>query len=44
MSNAALADLLDRERIVDRITELFLATDRKDWSAVEACFTPSVEF
>ena len=39
-----LAGLLDRARIIDRITELFLATDRKDWWAVEACFAPEVEF
>ena len=43
-SPSTLADLLDRERIIDRLTELFLATDRKDWPAVEACFAPQVEF
>lgn len=43
-SPSTLADVLDRERIIDRITELFLATDRKDWSAVEACFAPEVQF
>ena len=43
-SPSTLADLLDRERIIDRLTELFLATDRKDWPAVEACFAPDVEF
>ncbi len=43
-SPSTLADLLDRARIIDRLTELFLATDRKDWPAVEACFAPEVEF
>ncbi|HUQ82566.1 MAG TPA: nuclear transport factor 2 family protein [Gemmatimonadaceae bacterium] len=36
--------MADRERVIDRITELFLATDRKDWPAVEACFAPDVQF
>ena len=44
MSPSTVADLLDRERVIDRITELFLATDRKDWPAVEACFAPEVQF
>ena len=43
-SASALSELLDRERIVARVTELFLATDRKDWAAVEACFAPTVTF
>jgi hypothetical protein len=43
-SAPSLADLVDRERVVERITELFLATDRKDWAAVEACFAPAVHF
>jgi SnoaL-like domain len=43
-SPSTIADLLDRERIVDRLTELFLATDRKDWPTVEACFAAEVEF
>jgi hypothetical protein len=43
-SPSTLTDLLDRERIIDRITALFLATDRKDWPAVEACFAPAVQF
>lgn len=39
-----LRALLDRERVVARVTELFLATDRKDWAAVERCFTTDVRF
>ena len=41
---SSLADLLARDGVVARITELFLATDRKDWPAVEACFAPAVLF
>jgi hypothetical protein len=41
---SSLADLLAHAGVVARITELFLATDRKDWSAVERCFTPDVAF
>ena len=41
---STLSDLADRELIIDRLTELFLATDRKDWAAVEACFAPEVRF
>jgi hypothetical protein len=40
----SLPTLLDRERIVACLTELFLATDRRDWAAVEACFAPAVRF
>jgi len=43
-TESALADVLDRERVIDRVTELFLATDRKDWAAVEGCFAPAVRF
>jgi hypothetical protein len=35
-SPSALSDLLDKDGVVARITDLFLATDRKDWAAVEA--------
>lgn len=42
--SAALAQLLARQAVVDRITALFLATDRKDWAAVEGCFAPEVRF
>jgi hypothetical protein len=41
-SPPGLSDLLDRDRIVARITALSLATDRKDRAAVEACFAPAV--
>jgi hypothetical protein len=40
----ALEMLVERQRIVDVVTELFLATDRRDWPAVVDCLTPQVEF
>ena len=43
-SPSSLDDVLDRERVIDTLTALFLATDRKDWPAVEACFAPTVQF
>lgn len=39
-----LRAILDRERVVAVVTELFLATDRRDWTGVEACFAPTVTF
>ncbi len=39
-----LARLLDEHRIVAVITELFNATDRRDWAAVVGCFAPEVLF
>jgi len=36
--------LVEKDRIVDTITELFLATDRRDWDAVKACLAPRVAF
>lgn len=39
-----LEALRDRERIVDVVTELFVATDRRDWHAVLECFAPDVTF
>jgi hypothetical protein len=40
----ALEQLVERQRIVDVVTELFLATDRRDWPAVIDCFTREVAF
>jgi hypothetical protein len=36
--------LLDEQRVVETIIDLFLATDRRDWDAVAACFAPTVRF
>lgn len=37
-------ELLARQAVIDTITELFLATDRRDWPAVESCLADSVLF
>ena len=42
--NAECTELVDKDRIVDRINQLFIATDRRDWAAVRACFTETVHF
>jgi hypothetical protein len=38
------SDIVVRLAATDRVIALFLATDRKDWTAVEDCFTPDVLF
>ena len=40
----AITGLLEREVIVALVTELFVATDRKDWPAVTRVFSPEVRF
>jgi hypothetical protein len=42
--NDVLWGLVEREQIVAVINALFVATDRRDWKQVEACFAPSVLF
>jgi SnoaL-like protein len=42
--NEALRALLERERVAAVINALFIATDRRDWKQVKACFAPSVLF
>jgi hypothetical protein len=44
MAHPALATLVDHQQVVDAITDLFIATDEKDWPAVVDCFTPTVRF
>lgn len=39
-----LERLLAQEAIVDRINDLFVGTDRRDWDRVGACFAPRVHF
>ena len=34
-----MTNLIEASRIIDRINELFLATDEKAWPRVRACFT-----
>jgi hypothetical protein len=36
--------LLERNRIIEVITQLFVGTDNRDWEAVKACFAPTVSF
>ena len=40
----AVRSLLDREKVAAVVNALFVATDRRDWKRVEACFAPSVLF
>ncbi len=44
MSDGALTLLIERTAVMDTITRLFLATDRRDWKAVEACLADEVLF
>jgi hypothetical protein len=37
-------DLLQKDRVIDRINELFIATDEKQWERVRACFTTDIVF
>lgn len=36
--------IIERLRIEEVINQLFVATDRRDWAAVRACFAPEVRF
>jgi hypothetical protein len=40
----ALQQLLDRDRIVDVINQLFIGTDSRDWATVGACLADRVHF
>ena len=37
-----LETIIDRIRVEETINRLFIATDNRDWAAVEPCFTPVV--
>jgi 3-phenylpropionate/cinnamic acid dioxygenase small subunit len=39
-----LETLLERERIIDLLTRMFLATDARDWAALRGCFSEQVRF
>jgi hypothetical protein len=39
-----LETLVAKQQIVDLITELFVATDQRDWAAVKRCFAETVLF
>jgi hypothetical protein len=36
--------LLEKDRIIDVINQLFIATDKRDWPAVRRCFAEAVLF
>jgi len=36
--------LVAKQQVVETITDLFVATDRRDWPAVAECFAPQVWF
>jgi len=39
-----LETVLNKQQIVDLVTELFVATDQRDWPAVKRCFADRVLF
>jgi hypothetical protein len=41
---AVLRALIEKQQVIETITDLFLATDRRDWSAVRECFATHVAF
>lgn len=36
--------LLEKDRIIDTINQLFIATDKRDWPQVRGCFADTVSF
>jgi hypothetical protein len=42
--SSEIDDLLERSRIIDVITRLFVGTDNRDWEIVKRCFAPTVLF
>jgi hypothetical protein len=40
----ALRLLVDRQRVADVISQLFVGTDQRDWARVRACLAPVVTF
>jgi hypothetical protein len=39
-----LQQLLEKDRIIDTINQLFIGTDTRDWPTVRACFADTVHF
>jgi hypothetical protein len=39
-----LQQLLEKDRIIDTVTQLFIGTDTRDWPTVRACFADTVHF
>lgn len=42
--NHEIEELVERSKIVDVVTALFIGTDDRDWPAVKRCFAPVVRF
>ena len=40
----ALAEIRERQAVLDVITRLFVSTDERDWKAVESCFARQTRF
>jgi hypothetical protein len=36
--------LVEKQKVIDVITDLFVATDQRDWTTVRNCFAPQVMF
>jgi hypothetical protein len=43
-SDAAVLELMDKDRIGEVVNTLFVATDARDWERVRGCFTEKVAF
>jgi hypothetical protein len=39
-----LQQLIEKDRIIDTINQLFIGTDARDWPTVRACFADAVHF
>jgi len=39
-----LVELVEKDRIIDTINQLFIGTDTRDWPTVRACFADTVHF
>ena len=42
--NTEIKALIDKENVIQKVTELFVFTDQRDWSKVRECFTENVHF
>ena len=42
--NSEMQGLLHKEQVIQKVTELFVFTDQRNWEKVEHCFAPKVLF
>jgi len=42
--NSEMQGLLHKEQVIQKVTELFVFTDQRNWEKVEHCFAPEVLF